>query len=158
MTLQEEILSIQDYFKSVEYFGKGIVVKVNFPPKWSVYPSNDGRIKVAPDENIPNVFFYFTDLSEGTLEEVFALIRETVEMNNEAVKKIKLMRDKIEELKELFASKSLDELSSLKFVFESKKKRKYNKKKEVKEPVEEVVVEEKTEENNITEETTVENE
>jgi hypothetical protein len=131
MTLQEEILSIQEYFRSVEYFGKGIVVKVEFPSKWSVYPSNDEKIKVAPDDNIPNVFFYFTDLSEGTLEEVFSLIRETAEMNINAVKKIELMKEKIEELKEIFASKTIEELQNLKFTFEEEKKtkRKYTKKK-----------------------------
>lgn len=131
MTLQEEILSIQEYFRSVEYFGKGIVVKVEFPPKWSVYPSNDEKIKVAPDDNIPNVFFYFTDLSEGTLEEVFSLIRETAEMNINAVKKIELMKEKIEELKEIFASKTIEELQNLKFTFEEEKKtkRKYTRKK-----------------------------
>lgn len=130
MTLQEEILSIQEYFRSVEYFGKGIVVKVEFPPRWSVYSSSDDKIKVAPDDNVKNVFFYYTDLNEGTLEDVFSLIRETAETNINAVKKIELMKVKIEELKEIFAEKTIEELNNLKFVFEEeKKKRKYSKKK-----------------------------
>ena len=135
MALQEEIFSIQEYFRSIEYFGKGIVVKVELPPKWSVYPSQDGKIKVTPDENIPNMYFYYTDLNEGTLEGIFSLIRETVDMNLSVIKKITLMKEKIEELKELFASKPIDELVNLKFTFEEeKKKRKYTKKKKEEEP------------------------
>lgn len=158
MGLQEEIFSIQEYFKSIEYFGKGIVVKVQFPPKWTVYPSQDGIIKVTPDENIPNIYFYFTNLNEGKLEQVFDLIRETVEMNLSVIKKIELMKKKIEELKELFATNDLDKLETLEFVFAENgttnkaKKRKYNRKKkeETKETVEETVEEkaEITETNN----------
>ena len=132
--LQDEIISIQEYFRSVEYYGKGLIVKVSFPPRWSVYPSDDGRIKVVADNSEPNLYFYYVDLSQGTLEEVFSLIRETISMNIETVKKVSLMKEKFEELKELFASHSLNELSTLKFVCESdstKPKRKYNKKKKV---------------------------
>ncbi len=140
--LQEEILSIQEYFRSVEYYGKGLVVKVAFPSKWTVYPSEDGKIKVASDDTAEGVYFYYVDLNDASLEDVFALIKETVAMNLEALKKITLMREKIDELKEIFASKSIDELSTLQFTFGGKKKpkRKYNRKKvKEEEAVEEVL-------------------
>ena len=140
--LQEEILSIQDYFRSVEYFGNAIVVKVEFPDRWHVFSSDDNKIKAAPDDNIPNIYFYYTDIKEGTLEDVFELIRKTVETNVNAVKKVEMMKTRLVELKEIFASHTIDELQKLKFVFEEDKpKRKYNRKKKQ----EEVIKEETTE-------------
>ena len=97
------------------------------------------------------MYFYYTDLNQGTLEGIFSLIRETVEMNQNVIKKITLMRDKIEELKELFASKPIEELVNLKFTFEKeeKKKRKYTKKKKEESiEISEKITEEKPEETN----------
>ena len=54
------------------------------------------------------------------------------------------MKVKIEELKEIFAEKTIEELNNLKFVFEEeKKKRKYSKKKKNETPVVEEVEENK---------------
>ena len=148
--LQNEILSIQEYFRSVEYYGKHIVVKVEFPKRWHVYSSLDEKIKAIPDDNIPNVFFYFTDINEASLEDVFDLIRETIDTNVNALKKVEMMKERMNELKELFSTHSIEELKGLKFVLEESKpktKRKYNRKKKAdsvsstEEPVDNAIVE-----------------
>ena len=130
--LQNEILSIQEYFRSVEYYGDHIVVKVEFPKRWHVYSSLDEKIKAIPDDNIPNIFFYFTNINDSSLEDVFDLIRETIDTNVNALKKVEMMKERMNELKELFSTHSIEELKGLKFVLEdskSKPKRKYNRKK-----------------------------
>lgn len=134
--LQGEILSIQEYFRGIEYFGKGIVVKVMFPEKWSVYPSRDGIIKVSSDDTTQNLYYYYTDLSVGNLDDIFSLLHETIKMNLEAAKRVELLKVKMNELKELFANNPLEKLATLQFMFvddatekTNKPKRKYTRKK-----------------------------
>jgi hypothetical protein len=77
---------------------------------------------------------------------MFDLIEETIKANNDIVLKLKLLKEKGEELKELFSQLSLEELKTLKFVTEKvkteKPKRKYTKKKkEAEKPQEEPQIE-----------------
>jgi hypothetical protein len=77
---------------------------------------------------------------------MFDLIEETIKANNDIVLKLKLLKEKVEELKELFSRLPYEELQTLKFVTESfekdKPKRKYTKKKkEVEKPKEEPQIE-----------------
>ncbi len=131
--LQDEILKLGEYFQSIEYYGKALIVKVAFPSKWSVFPSEDGEIKPAKGD-VEGVYFYYGDSEKGVkLEGIFDLINKTIEMNKSVAMKIELLKTKIEELKELFADTPLEELKNLKFVIEKpKKKRTYkrNKKEE----------------------------
>ena len=127
--LQDEILKLGEYFQSIEYYGKALIVKVKFPPKWSVFPSEDNEIKPATGD-VEGVYFYYGDSEKGVkLEDIFNLINKTIAMNKSVVLKIELLKTKIAELKELFANTSLEELKTLKFVFDKpKKKRNYKRK------------------------------
>ena len=127
--LQDEILKLGEYFQSIEYYGKALIVKVKFPPKWSVFPSEDNEIKPA-NGDVEGVYFYYGDSEKGVkLEDIFNLINKTIAMNKSVVLKIELLKTKIAELKELFANTSLEELKTLKFVFDKpKKKRNYKRK------------------------------
>jgi hypothetical protein len=74
------------------------------------------------------------------------LVEETIKANNDIILKLKLLKDKVTELKELFSELSYDELTTLKFVTEKvkteKPKRKYTKKKkEAEKPQEEPQIE-----------------
>lgn len=128
--LQDEILKISDYFQSIEYYGDALIVKVKFPPEWKVYPSDNNSVKPAKSDD--GYIFYYGDSTEGvTLEDIFALINDTISTNKSVALKIELLKNKIEELKELFTSTPLEELYNLKFIIEEKKKskRSYNRKK-----------------------------
>ena len=127
--LQDEILKLGEYFQSIEYYGKALIVKVKFPPKWSVFPSEDNEIKPA-NGDVEGVYFYYGDSEKGVkLEDIFNLINKTIALNKSVVLKIELLKTKIAELKELFANTSLEELKTLKFVFDKpKKKRNYKRK------------------------------
>ena len=50
--LQDEIIKLGEYFRGIEYYNDAIIVKVNFPIRWLVYPSANGFIK--PDEFMYN--------------------------------------------------------------------------------------------------------
>jgi len=131
-TLQERMAEMQPYFKGIEMYNEALIVKVKFPQKWNAYNSADGRIKVTPSETTANEMFYFADSKDTTYDDIFDLVEETIKANNEIVLKVKLLRDKVEELRELFSNLTYDELTTLRFVTDSvktaKPKRKYTKK------------------------------
>jgi len=151
--LQDEIMKLGDYFRGIEYFNDALIVKVNFPPRWQVYPSIDGNIKPAKSDNTTGEYYYYGDMNKVSLDDIFALINETIEANKDAESKIHLLNEKVIELKELFKRETFERLSNLKFVIEEPKqekpKRKYTRKKKVEENVavaEETNIDEKVEE------------
>ena len=119
---------MKPYFRGIEMYNEALIVKVQFPPKWKAYNSNDERIKVTPSENVANEVFYYASSEDTTYDEIFDLIEETIKANQDIVLKIKLLRDKVEELRELFSTLSYDELTTLKFVTDGIKKPKGSKK------------------------------
>ena len=141
-SLQERMNDMKPYFRGIEMYNDALMVKVIYPNNWKAYPSNDGRIKVTPSDNDKSLTYYYADSKDTTYEDMFDLIEETIKANNDIVLKLKLLRDKVEELKELFSQLSYDELTTLKFVTEAikndKPKRKYNKKKKEAEKAQEV--------------------
>ena len=105
-----------------------IIIKVQYNNKWGVYPSDDNKIKVAKSEDTPNEWFYYGNFNDITVDDIFDLIENTIEMNLSAAAKLELLNSKFEELKNLFATESLERLSTLKFVLSNKKSYRKNKK------------------------------
>ena len=132
-TLQERMNDMRPYFRGIEMYNEALMVKVVMPAKWKCYPSADGRIKVTPSESDPNMSFYYADSNNTSYEDIFDLIEQTIKENQDIVLKIKLLREKVEELKELFSKHSYEELQTIKFELTEEKKekpkRKYTKKK-----------------------------
>ena len=132
-TLQDRMNEMKPYFRGVEMYNEALMVKVVFPDRWKAYPSDDGRIKVTPSESDPNMTFYYADSNDTTYDEMFDLIEQTIKANKDIVLKLKLLREKGEELKELFSKLTLEELQTLRFVTDKvnpeKPKRKYARKK-----------------------------
>ena len=122
--LQDEILKLGDYFRGIEYFNDALIVKVNFPARWQVYPSIDGNIKPAKSDNAVGEYFYYGDMNKVSLDDIFGLIEETIEANKDAELKIQFLNEKVIELKELFKREPYERLSRLKFVIEDTKKKK----------------------------------
>ena len=130
-TLQERMNGMKPYFRGIEMYNEAIMVKVAYPNKWKAYPSEDGRIKITPSDSDPNLTYYYADSKDTTYEEMFDLVEQTIKANQDIVLKLKLLRDKVEELKELFQNTPYDDLLNLQFVVGKKPKRKYVKKKKV---------------------------
>ena len=74
-----------------------------------------------------------------SLDDIFGLIKETIEANKDAESKLQLLSEKANELKELFKKTPYEKLLGLKFVIEDTKekkpKRKYTKKKKAEETI-----------------------
>ena len=123
---------MKPYFRAIEVYNSALMVRVVFPSNWKVYPNKGETIKVTPSETDSNEVVYYADSNEATYEDIFDLIEETIKANQDIVLKLKLLKEKADELKELFQSTSYEELLNLRFVID-KKKRKYTKKNTVKE-------------------------
>lgn len=140
--LQDKINDIKPYFKSLETYNDALIVVVRFPNRWAVFPSDDGLIKVAPSENAPHEYFYYGDNNKVSLEEIFDFIKNTVNVNKSVEEKAKLLISKIDELKKLFETNSLETLKTLKFDLQTPKKakpkRKYTKHKKAQPDAKEV--------------------
>lgn len=131
--LQDKINEIKPYFKSLESYNDALIVRVQFPPKWAVFSSDDGLIKPAPSENAAHEFFYYGDVNKVSLEDIFDFIKNTIEVNESLEIKAKMLVEKVNELKKLFEEKKLDELKTLQFTFSKPKKtkRKYTRKNKI---------------------------
>ena len=144
---------MKPYFRAIEVYNDALMVRVVMPSNWKIYPSADGKIKVTPSETNANEAIYYADCHNASYEDIFNLVEETIKNNRDIVSKLKLLKEKVEELKELFSTHSFEELQTLRFeLSEAKKekpKRKYTKKKKEAEKAAEEPVEE---ENNTVEE------
>lgn len=133
LQVEDYISKIGEYFEGIERYNDALIVRVKLPERWGVYPSSDEQIKVAPSEEVLNEYYYYGSSNDVNLEDIFQLILETIQMNKDVLLKIELLKEKVQELKDLFDTKPLDELKTLKFVTEqpkkTKAKRKYTKKK-----------------------------
>ena len=139
--LQNKIELIKPYFRSLETYNDALIIRVQFPPKWTVFPSDDGKIKAAPSDQKAYEFFYYGDSNKVSLDDIFDFIKETIEVNQSIEEKAKLLVEKTKELQELFETTPLEKLKTLNFVMKdiikSKAKRKYTRRKKAKEDVKE---------------------
>lgn len=135
-SLQDRMNDMRPYFKAIEMYNEALIVKVQFPQKWKAYNSSDERIKVVPSETVANEMFYYASSEDSTYDDIFDLIEETIKANQDIILKIKLLKEKVEELRGIFSELSYDELKTLKFVTENTKTTKGRKKhtKKEKEP------------------------
>ena len=138
-TLQERIRDKSNYFRGMEMTNGILIIKVQFEDKWGVYPNQGETIKVAKSNEEPNEWYYYGDFDVISFDEIFDLIEDTVKMNINAAKKIELLNQKFEELKNIFATEKLEKLETLYFGFNepinTKPKKKYNKRKKKEEPI-----------------------
>ena len=139
--LQNKIELIKPYFRSLETYNDALIIRVQFPPKWTVFPSDDGKIKAAPSDQKAYEYFYYGDSNKVSLDDIFDFIKETIEVNQSIEEKAKLLVEKTKELQELFETTPLEKLKTLNFVMEDikkpKTKRKYTRRKKVQENVKE---------------------
>lgn len=126
------INDIDEYFVAMEKVDNKWTLAVDFDQKWKPYPTQDKQIRVMPDQNIENRYWFYA-MSEGiTKDDIAEHIYNVISVNIEALKKFEVVKAKVEELKELLTADNMtcEKISKLKFVFEEDKpkvKRSYKK-------------------------------
>lgn len=124
MDFQQKMIEYAKYGISVrtssnngaEYY----MVSLTFGSKWKVQMPSDNEgekvmcVKIKED----GTYCYMTEITNG-IQPIFELVDETIRYNEELEKKVELLKAKAEELKELFATKTYEELLALEFTFKN---------------------------------------
>lgn len=118
--LQDRIKDNAQYFNGIEVSEGYYIVKVTYPSKWGIYNSTDGLVQCVKSNKADNLYLYYGSMTETSLDTIFDVIEETIKTNIEAALKVELMMKKIEELKELFSTETLERLNTLIFTFAEK--------------------------------------
>lgn len=127
VSLESRMNDMKPYFRGIEMYNDAIMVKVSFPNNWKVYPSDDERIKTTKSDD-GLLTYYYADSNNTSYDEMFDLIEGTIKSNQDIILKLKLLKDKVEELKELFSNSTYEELLGLEFVLNKQQKPKKTKK------------------------------
>lgn len=115
--LEEKLDKLKDTWCSIERADGKFIVSAQFPENYSVYDSEDKRIKVVDDRKNSKRFWYIANDPSVSLIEVIDFIEATVNANIEAIKRAMLYETKMKELQELFNNEemSYDDLEALSF-------------------------------------------
>lgn len=126
--LQDRITNISEYFRSIQMEGDLFIIHVKYKNGWTAFNSSDDKIKVVKDQTEKNAWYYYANMSQVDIDWIFNLIDETIEFNENIIKKVTLLKQKVSELKEIFDKEPLSKLETLEFTFTEPKKRKKQKK------------------------------
>ena len=112
--MHKRIEQIKEYFVAFNIAEDIAYILISFPEKWELPSSSvleenfDTKTATETDGKI----YFFSDLSNG-VNNVFDAVDFVVEYNKELEEKTELFMEKINYLKELFSTKTLDELKKL---------------------------------------------
>lgn len=113
--IQKTLDSLQPYVIGIRYLEGTPLVDAVFKEGWMV--PEDPKVKRIKGNEEMNYYMLFSEVSGVGLDELLAYVKKTIDVNVEREKKHELLREKVNELKELFKKHSLDKLKRLKFNF-----------------------------------------
>lgn len=113
--IQKTMDSLQPYVIGIRYLEGTPLVDVVFKEGWSV-PDEPNIKRVKGNEEM-NYHMIFSETKGVGLDELLAYVERTIKLNQEREKKHELLRQKVNELKEIFKKNSLAKLTRLNFVF-----------------------------------------
>ncbi len=113
--IQKTLDSLQPYVIGIRYVEGTPVVDVVFKEGWSV--PQDNNVKMAKGDESMNYYMLFSDSPKIGLDDLLGYVEKVIKLNLEKEKKHELLREKVNELKEIFKKTSLAKLNRLKFTF-----------------------------------------
>lgn len=110
MNIKERIKRISEYFKEMQIVNvdgvQTIYVVVNFPPNWRIDDEIETKYNTIVEiGNNANEYYFFTELENE--EKVFDAIEYNVEKMKDAIERANLLRQKVNELKEIFQDENI---------------------------------------------------
>jgi len=113
--IQKTLDSLQPYVIGIRYLEGTPLVDAVFKEGWTV-PDDSNIKKVKGDDGL-NYYMIFSEVKGIGLDELLSYVDKTIKLNLEREKKHDLLREKVNELKEVFKKNSLTKLQRLKFTF-----------------------------------------
>ena len=135
MNIKERIERLGMYFNSMNVSAENniIYVRVQFPKGWGCSELTEYNFNVkSVTDKIPGYFYFFTNMEIG-FDKIFDAIEFNIRFNEEAQAKVSLLREKIEELKDIFENEDINVLKTLEFKYKKKKPRSIKAQKTIKE-------------------------
>jgi hypothetical protein len=112
--IQKTLDALQPYVIGIRYLEGTAVVDAVFKEGWTVL--DDPNIKKIKGNEELNYFMFYSEAPNIGLDELLNYVDRIIKANQEREKKHELLREKVNELKELFKKNSLHKLTRLKFV------------------------------------------
>ncbi len=113
--IQKTLDSLQPYVIGIRYLEGTPLVDAVFKEGWTL--PDDSKVKKVKGNDEMNYFMLFSEVEGIGLDELLGYVKKTIDINVEREKKHDLLREKVNELKEVFKKNSLDKLKRLKFSF-----------------------------------------
>lgn len=113
--IQKTLDALQPYVIGIRYLEGTPLVDAVFKEGWTV--PDEPSIKKAKGNEEMNYYMIFSETEGIGLDELLAYVERTIKLNQEREKKHDLLREKVNELKEIFKKNSLNKLTRLKFTF-----------------------------------------
>jgi len=113
--IQKTLDSLQPYVIGIRYLEGTPIVDVVFKEGWSV--PEDANIKKLKGNDEMNYYMLFSEANGIGLDELLNYVERTIKLNQEKEKKHDLLREKVNELKEIFKKTPLTKLMRLRFNF-----------------------------------------
>ena len=113
--IQKTLDSLQPYVIGIRYLEGIPVVDVVFKDGWTVL--DDPKIEKAKGDEGLNYYMLYSEKQGVGLDDLLSYVERVIKANLEREKKHELLKNKVNELKELFKKHSLSKLMNLKFTF-----------------------------------------
>ena len=129
-SIEDRIDSLKEYFLGMDVKDNVVSVAVQFSKKWVIIEGLEDKYGIvidpckntegSPYEDKPNSYYFAASLTDG-FDILFDAIEENVAVMVSAEERIRLLDEKIKELRELFDDEenSLEKLKTLEFAFQS---------------------------------------
>jgi hypothetical protein len=118
MDVNSRIKNIGKYFGVFNVHEGTVCVGVTFPDKWTLFDvetiCNEFHVQIQVKDGTT---FFLCDINDG-FDPVFDAVDFIIEQNRALEEKTALLKEKVEELRVLFETESLDKLQTLHFVFD----------------------------------------
>jgi len=113
--IQKTLDSLQPYVIGIRYVEGTPVVDVVFKEGWTV-PS-DNNVKMAKGDESMNYYMLFSDSPKIGLDDLLGYVERVIKLNLEKEKKHELLRQKVNELKEIFKKNTFDQIKQTQVYF-----------------------------------------
>jgi hypothetical protein len=114
--IQKTLDSLQPFVIGIRYLEGKPVVDVVFKEGWTIL-EDQNIMKLRGDESM-NYYMLYSEMTNIGLDDLLEYVDKTIKVNKEREKKHELLREKVNELKEIFKKHSLSKLTKLKFKFD----------------------------------------
>lgn len=113
--IQKTLDSLQPYVIGIRYLEGTVVVDAVFKEGWSMI--EDPNITKVKGTDEINYYMLYSEKEHIGLDELLNYVERVIKVNQERERKHELLKEKVNELKEIFKKNTLAKLVNLRFVF-----------------------------------------